>query len=85
MGGGVANFRQQVQDAGRNPDDVEITLVVMSPVTADLLKSATAGALRRSRRTRTGSTPKRPSAHPKVSARRLWRPAAYRNSLMSLV
>ena len=36
---GVEDFRQQVRDAGRNPDDVEITLVVMAPVTADLLKS----------------------------------------------
>lgn len=36
---GVEDFRQSVRDAGRNPDDVEITLVVMSPVTADLLKS----------------------------------------------
>jgi len=36
---GVENFRQQVRDCGRNPDAVEITLVVMAPVTADLLKS----------------------------------------------
>jgi probable F420-dependent oxidoreductase len=36
---GIADFRQQVTDNGRNPDEVEITLVVMSPVTADLLKS----------------------------------------------
>jgi alkanesulfonate monooxygenase SsuD/methylene tetrahydromethanopterin reductase-like flavin-dependent oxidoreductase (luciferase family) len=36
---GIADFRQLVRDNGRNPDDVEITLVVMSPVTADLLKS----------------------------------------------
>jgi probable F420-dependent oxidoreductase len=35
---GVIDFRQKVEDCGRNPDDVEITLVVMSPVTADLLK-----------------------------------------------
>ncbi len=35
----IANFRQSVHDNGRNPDDVEITLVVMVPVTADLLKS----------------------------------------------
>jgi hypothetical protein len=36
---GVADFRQLVRDQGRNPDAVEITLVVMSPVNADLLKS----------------------------------------------
>lgn len=36
---GIADFRKLVEEAGRNPDDVEITLVVMSPVTADLLKS----------------------------------------------
>ena len=36
---GIEDFRQQVRDAGRSPDDVEITLVVMAPVTADLLKS----------------------------------------------
>jgi probable F420-dependent oxidoreductase len=36
---GIADFRQLVRDNDRNPDDVEITLVVMSPVTADLLKS----------------------------------------------
>jgi coproporphyrinogen III oxidase-like Fe-S oxidoreductase len=35
----IADFRQLVRDYGRNPDDVEITLVVMSEVTADLLKS----------------------------------------------
>lgn len=35
----VADFRQLVRDNDRNPDDVEITLVVMSEVTADLLKS----------------------------------------------
>ena len=35
----IANFRQLVRDHDRNPDDVEITLVVMAPVTADLLKS----------------------------------------------
>ena len=35
----VADFRQLVRDYDRNPDEVEITLVVMSPVTADLLKS----------------------------------------------
>jgi probable F420-dependent oxidoreductase len=36
---GLADFRRQVGEAGRDPDAVEITLVVMSPVTADLLKS----------------------------------------------
>jgi probable F420-dependent oxidoreductase len=36
---GIQDFRQQVSDFGRNPDDVEITMVVMAPVTADLLKS----------------------------------------------
>tara|TARA_R110002110_G_scaffold406421_1_gene626487 strand:- start:326513 stop:327352 length:840 start_codon:yes stop_codon:yes gene_type:complete len=36
---GIADFKQQVRDNDRDPDDVEITLVVMSPVTADLLKS----------------------------------------------
>jgi probable F420-dependent oxidoreductase len=36
---GIADFRQLVRDNGRNPDDVEITLVVMSTVTGDLLKS----------------------------------------------
>lgn len=35
----IKNFRQQVKDHGRNPDDVEITMVIMQPVTADLLKS----------------------------------------------
>jgi probable F420-dependent oxidoreductase len=35
----LAGFRQLVRDYGRDPDDVEITLVVMAPVTADLLKS----------------------------------------------
>lgn len=35
---GLDDFRQQVRDFGRNPDDVEITMVVMSEVTADLLK-----------------------------------------------
>jgi len=35
----IADFRQQVSDCGRDPDKVEITLVVMAPVTADLLKS----------------------------------------------
>ncbi|MEH6634607.1 MAG: TIGR03619 family F420-dependent LLM class oxidoreductase [Halioglobus sp.] len=35
---GIADFRRQVTEYDRNPDEVEITLVVMSPVTADLLK-----------------------------------------------
>jgi probable F420-dependent oxidoreductase len=35
----IADFRQRVRDNDRNPDEVEITLVVMSQVTADLLKS----------------------------------------------
>lgn len=35
----IENFRQLVRDNGRDPAAVEITLVVMSPVTADLLKS----------------------------------------------
>jgi probable F420-dependent oxidoreductase len=35
----IASFRQMVSDYGRNPDAVEITLVVMAPVTADLLQS----------------------------------------------
>ncbi|CAA0101834.1 putative protein [Halioglobus japonicus] len=35
----IKNFRKMVSDNGRDPDAVEITLVVMSPVTADLLKS----------------------------------------------
>lgn len=39
VAGGIADFRRQVADAGRDPDAVEITLVVMSTVTADLLKS----------------------------------------------
>ncbi|MGB1141137.1 MAG: TIGR03619 family F420-dependent LLM class oxidoreductase [Halioglobus sp.] len=37
--GDIAAFRAKVEEFGRNPDDVEITLVVMAPVTADLLKS----------------------------------------------
>ncbi|NND68042.1 MAG: TIGR03619 family F420-dependent LLM class oxidoreductase [Halioglobus sp.] len=36
---GVEDFREKVRSFDRNPDDVEITLVVMAPVTADLLKS----------------------------------------------
>lgn len=35
---GLKDFRQQVVDNGRNADDVEITMVVMSEVTGDLLK-----------------------------------------------
>ena len=35
----IAAFRAKVAEFGRNPDDIEITLVVMAPVTADLLKS----------------------------------------------
>jgi probable F420-dependent oxidoreductase len=35
----VKGFRQMVADNGRDPASVEITLVVMAPVTADLLKS----------------------------------------------
>ncbi len=36
---GIAEFRARVRDYGRDPGSVEITLVVMSPVTADLLKA----------------------------------------------
>jgi len=36
---GIADFRRLVEENGRNPDEVDITLVVMAPVTADLLKS----------------------------------------------
>lgn len=35
----IAAFRAKVAEFGRNPDDIEITLVVMAQVTADLLKS----------------------------------------------
>ena len=35
----VADFRKMVSDYGRDPHTVEITLVVMSEVSADLLKS----------------------------------------------
>jgi probable F420-dependent oxidoreductase len=38
MADDIKNFRQAVSDNGRNPDDVEITMVMMAPVTADLLK-----------------------------------------------
>lgn len=34
----IKDFRQAVTDFGRDPDDVEITMVVMTPPTADLLK-----------------------------------------------
>lgn len=39
IGADIRNFRQLVRDNGRDPSAVEITLVVMAPVTADLLKS----------------------------------------------
>lgn len=35
---GIKDFRELVKSYDRNPDDVEITMVVMSPVTGDLLK-----------------------------------------------
>src|SRR5690554_6637286 len=35
----IKAFRQMVREHGRNPDDVEIIVVIMQPVTADLLKS----------------------------------------------
>ena len=35
---GIKDFRQLVIEAGRKPDDVEITMVVMSEVNGDLLK-----------------------------------------------
>jgi probable F420-dependent oxidoreductase len=35
----VTDFKNMVRDCGRDPDAVEITLVVMSEVSADLLKS----------------------------------------------
>lgn len=38
MADDIKNFRQAVSDNGRNPDDVKITMVMMAPVTADLLK-----------------------------------------------
>ena len=34
----IKDFKQQVKEFDRNPDDVEITMVVMSKVTSDLLK-----------------------------------------------
>ena len=36
---GIADFRQLVRDCDRDPDAVEITLVVMAEVSGDLLKS----------------------------------------------
>ncbi len=39
VGADIKQFRQLVRDNGRDPAAVEITLVVMAPVTADLLKS----------------------------------------------
>lgn len=36
---GIADFYEEVRRAGRDPEAIEITLVVMAPVTADLLKS----------------------------------------------
>ncbi|MEZ5502920.1 MAG: TIGR03619 family F420-dependent LLM class oxidoreductase [Halioglobus sp.] len=39
IGQEIRNFRELVREHGRNPDAVEITLVVMAPVTADVLKS----------------------------------------------
>ena len=35
---GIREFRQVVRDSGREPDDFQITLIVMSEVTSDLLK-----------------------------------------------
>lgn len=35
----IEDFRELVRSYDRDPDDLEITLVVMAPVTADLLKS----------------------------------------------
>ena len=35
---GIRDFQQQVREFGRDPDKVEITLIVMSPLTPDLLK-----------------------------------------------
>lgn len=35
---GLEDFRRQVREFGRNPDDVEITMVSMLNVTADILK-----------------------------------------------
>ncbi|MEH6604668.1 MAG: LLM class F420-dependent oxidoreductase, partial [Pseudomonadales bacterium] len=38
IGQSIANYRQLVTEAGRNPDDMDITLVVMDNPTADKLK-----------------------------------------------
>lgn len=38
MANSIQDFKQQAKDFGRNPDDIEITMVVMSEVTEDLLK-----------------------------------------------
>ena len=35
---GIRDFREQVRSFGRDPDQVEISLAVMAPLTADLLK-----------------------------------------------
>ena len=35
---GIRDFRQQVRDAGGDPEGVEITLIVMAEITGDLLK-----------------------------------------------
>ena len=35
----ISEFYNQVESFGRNPDEVEITMVVMAPVSGDLLKS----------------------------------------------
>ena len=39
IGAEIQAFRAKVAEFGRDPDTVEITMVVMAPVTADLLKS----------------------------------------------
>lgn len=38
VGEGIAAFHQAVKDHGRQPEDVEITMVAMGQITADLLK-----------------------------------------------
>jgi alkanesulfonate monooxygenase SsuD/methylene tetrahydromethanopterin reductase-like flavin-dependent oxidoreductase (luciferase family) len=38
MAGDIKKFRQAVSANGRDPDGVEITMVMMAPVTADALK-----------------------------------------------
>ena len=35
----ISEFYNLVESFGRNPDEVEITMVVMAPVSGDLLKS----------------------------------------------